>query len=114
MYFAVIDVLRKEGCPVCEGLAVVKEEKEKLVWLCGRDTVNVNPEKPLRITLDRAYELIRRQFKVRVRSPLAVIFNYQDFEISLFNGGRMLIKNVHDEKSALKVYKEVIRKLKAG
>jgi adenylyltransferase/sulfurtransferase len=114
MYFAVIDVLRKEGCPVCEGLAVVKEEKEKLVWLCGRDTVNVNPEKPLRITLDRAYELIRRQFKVRVRSPLAVIFNYQNFEISLFNGGRMLIKNVHDEKSALKVYKEVIRKLKAG
>jgi adenylyltransferase/sulfurtransferase len=114
MYFAVIDVLRKEGCPVCEGLAVVKEEKEKLVWLCGRDTVNVNPEKPLRITLDRAYELIRRQFKVRVRSPLAVIFNYQNFEISLFNGGRMLIKNVHDEKSALEVHKEVMGKLKAG
>jgi adenylyltransferase/sulfurtransferase len=113
MYFAVIDVFKKEGCPVCEGLATAEEKKEKLVWLCGRDTVNVNPEKPLKLTLGEAYESIKRQFKVRVRSQLAVIFNYQDFEISLFHGGRMLIKNVHDEKSALRVYREVLRKLKA-
>jgi adenylyltransferase/sulfurtransferase len=114
MYFAVVDVLKKEGCPVCEGLAAVKERKEKLVWLCGRDTVNVNPEKPLRITLSMAYESIRRQFKVRIRSQFAVVFKYKSFEISLFDGGRMLIRNVHDEESALKVYREVIRKLEAS
>lgn len=114
MYFAVADVFKKEGCPVCEGLAITEGKKEKLVWLCGRDTVNVNPEKPLKLTLGEAYESIRRQFKVRVRSQLAVIFSYRDFEISLFNGGRMLIKNVHDEKSALRIYREVLRKLKAG
>jgi adenylyltransferase/sulfurtransferase len=113
MYFAVVDVFKKEGCSVCEGLTAVDEKEEKLVWLCGRDTVNVNPEKPLKLTLGEAYESIRRQFEVRVRSQLAVIFSYQDFEISLFHGGRMLIKNVHDEKSALRVYREVLEKLKA-
>jgi adenylyltransferase/sulfurtransferase len=114
MYFAVIDVFRKSGCAVCEVSATAEEKEEKLVWLCGRDTVNVNPEKPLKLSLGEAYESIRRQFKVRVRSQLAVMFSYQDFEISLFSGGRMLIKNVHDEKSALRVYREVLRKLKAG
>ncbi len=48
---------------------------------------------------------------MRVKSQLAVIFDYKNFEISLFNGGRMLIKNVKDEKTALKVYREIADKL---
>jgi hypothetical protein len=35
-------------------------------------------------------------------------------EVSLFNGGRMLIKNVPNEKAALKAlnaYREILRKL---
>jgi len=40
-----------------------------------------------------------------------LIFDYKGFEISLFNGGRMLIKNVKDEASALKVYQEIAKKL---
>jgi len=42
------------------------------------------------------------------------VFDYKGFEISLFNGGRMLIKNVEDEKSALRVYSEVRKKLESG
>jgi hypothetical protein len=49
-----------------------------------------------------------------VKSSLAIIFDYKNFEISLFNGGRMLIKNVDDEKSALKVYNEVRRAIEIG
>jgi len=40
-----------------------------------------------------------------------VIFDYKDFEITLFNGGRMLIKNVKNEKMALEVYREIRKRL---
>lgn len=114
MYFATIDVFRRHECPACKGVTSVLEKKEKLVWLCGRDTVNVNPAKTLKLNLNEVYDSIRRQFKIRVKSQLAVMFDYNGFEISLFNGGRMLIKGVSDEKSALRVYKEVLERLEVG
>jgi hypothetical protein len=42
---------------------------------------------------------------------LAVIFDYNDLEVSLFNGGRMLIKNVQNEKAALNAYRKILKKL---
>jgi hypothetical protein len=39
------------------------------------------------------------------------MFNYKDYEVSLFNGGRMLIKGVTDEKTALAVYREILKKI---
>jgi hypothetical protein len=84
---------------------------EKLVWLCGRNTANINPEKPLKLNLNEVYETIRQRFDVRVKSHLAIIFDYKSLEVSLFIGGRMLIKNVTNEKSALKAYREILKKL---
>jgi len=111
MYFTTIDIFKRDNCPACQGIITFPEKKEKLVWLCGRNTVNVNPEKPLKLNLNEVYESIRKRFKVRIKSRLAIIFDYKNFEISLFSGGRMLIKNVNDEKAALKVYKEITKKL---
>jgi len=111
MYFTAIDIFKRENCPACQGTIAFPETKEKLVWLCGRNTVNVNPEKSVKLNLDEVYESVRRHFKVRIKSQLALIFDYKGFEISLFNGGRMLIKNVKDEASALKVYQEIAKKL---
>ncbi len=37
----------------------------------------------------------------------------QKYEVSLFNGGRMLIKGVTDEKNALEVYREILKKLES-
>jgi len=113
MYFTTIDIFKRDGCPACQGV-ITSEMKEKLVWLCGRETVNVNPEKPLKLKLNEVYETVKRHFRVRIKSHLAIIFDYKNFEISLFNGGRMLIKNVKDEKLALEVYREVSKKLGIG
>ncbi|MEM2995822.1 MAG: HesA/MoeB/ThiF family protein [Candidatus Bathyarchaeia archaeon] len=110
MHFATIDIFKKENCPTCQG-TVTTTPQEKLVWLCGRKTVNINPEKPLKINLNELYGKIKQHFKIRIKSQFAVIFNYKNLEISIFKGGRMLIKNVKDEKTALKVYKEIMEKL---
>lgn len=114
MYFAAVDILKREDCPACRGGLGGLKAGERLVWLCGRDTANVNPEKPLKLSLGKAYSSIKKQFKVRLKSHLAVIFDYGSMEVTLFNGGRMIIKNVKSEKAALAAYREVLRKLKMG
>jgi adenylyltransferase/sulfurtransferase len=112
MYFTAIDISKRINCPACQGASTRAELGEKLVWLCGQKTANINPEKPLKLNLNEVYESIKQQFTVRVKSHLAIIFDYGRLEVSLFHGGRMLIKNVTNEETALKAYKEILKKLK--
>ena len=111
MDFTTIDISKSTRCPVCHGDLSGVAGGERLVWLCGRDTANINPEKPLRLNLDEVYPFVNKQFTVRLKSRLALMFNYEEYEVSLFSGGRMLIKGVTDEKTALVVYREILKKL---
>ncbi len=114
MDFTSIDISKSTRCPVCHGGLSSAAGSERLVWLCGRDTANINPEKPLQLNLDEVYPAVNKQFSVRLKSRLALMFNYKGYEVSLFNGGRMLIKNVSSEQEALKAYREIISKLNAS
>ncbi len=116
MYFTTVDIYRKGNCPACQAKKTdaLTSETDKLVWLCGRNTVNVNPDKPMKISFNHICDIVKKNFRVRVTSHLAIVFDYRSFEISLFNGGRMLIKNVKDEETAQEVYGAVRRKLEAG
>jgi molybdopterin/thiamine biosynthesis adenylyltransferase len=111
MYFTTIDIAKRSNCPSCEG-TLSPELRERLVWLCGRDTANINPEKPLSFNLGKVCETVQqRGFHLRVKSHLALMFDYKGLEVSLFNGGRMLIKNVPNENAALKAYREILSDL---
>jgi molybdopterin-synthase adenylyltransferase len=108
MYFTTIDIAKRANCPVCEG-ALPVALRERLVWLCGQNTANVNPEAPLKLNLAQVCETVQKQgLHLRVKSHLAVMFDYKGLEVSLFNGGRMLIKNVPSEAAALKAYREIL------
>lgn len=111
MYFTTIDIYKRENCPACQGTMALEEKRGKLVWLCGHGTVNVNPEKPLKISLNEIYDKAKQHFKIRIKSQLAIIFDYKNCDITLFNSGRMLIKNVDNEEKALKIYREICEKL---
>ena len=113
MDFTSIDISKSTRCPVCHGDLSAVAGGERLVWLCGRDTANINPEEPLRLNLEEVYPVVNKQFSVRLKSRLALMFNYKNYEVSLFNGGRMLIKGVSDEKTALAVYRQVLKKLES-
>jgi len=112
MYFTTVDTSKAANCPACQGTLTSMERRGRLVWLCGQDTANINPEKTLKLNLNEVYETVRQRFTVRLKSHLAIIFDYKDMEVSLFNGGRMLIKNVPNEAAALKAYREILKKLK--
>jgi hypothetical protein len=111
MDFTSIDISKSTRCPVCHGDLVSVAGSERLVWLCGRDTANINPEKPLKLNLEQVYPIVNKQFEVRLKSRLALMFNYKGYEVSLFNGRRMLIKNVASEQEALKTYREILSAL---
>ncbi len=113
MYFTTVDTSKAVNCPACTDKLPRGETREKLVWLCGQNTANINPEKPLKLDLDEVYEKVRQRFKVRLKSHLAIIFDYGDLEVSLFNGGRMLMKNVPNEAAALKAHREILKKIEA-
>jgi adenylyltransferase/sulfurtransferase len=111
MSFTTINIAKRANCPACQGnLKTVVGER--LAWLCGQDTANINPEKPLKLDLAQVSQTIQQQqLAIRVKSSLALMFNYKKLEVSLFANGRMLIKNVKDENQALNAYREITRTL---
>jgi molybdopterin/thiamine biosynthesis adenylyltransferase len=113
--FATVDVSRNADCPACHGEISTILPKGKLVWLCGLNTANINPESPMTVNLNEIYETVQqRRLNVVIKSHMVLVFDFRAFQVSLFNGGRMLIKNVADEKTALKAYREILRVLKLG
>jgi len=115
MYMAKVDIFKNPECPVCGEAKPEKgvEVTEQLVWLCGQNTVNVNPRKPLRLSINDVYNRLSKRFEVLLKSSFIVVFKHNDAEVSLFKGGRALIKNVKSEKDALEVYKSVMKHLEA-
>jgi molybdopterin/thiamine biosynthesis adenylyltransferase len=111
MYFTTIDISKSSTCPVCQSMEDKEIREEKLVWLCGRETANINPKFPLNLDLNELTKLVEKEFSLKLKSHLAIIFNYKDLEVSLFKGGRMLIKNVDSETTALRVYRSILKKL---
>lgn len=111
MYFGAIDIFKRSDCTACQGIGGKGEKKERVAWLCSQDTANVNPQKRWKVSLGELYGEVNKNFKVKLKSSLAIIFNHGTYEISLFAGGRMLIKGVKDEKTALSVYREIAKKL---
>ncbi len=112
--FTTIDISKNTRCPVCHGEIASIAGGERLVWLCGKETANINPEKPLKLNLEEVYPQVNETFHVRLKSKLALMFDYKTYEVSLFKGGRMLIKGVADEKTALTVYREILKKIHVG
>jgi adenylyltransferase/sulfurtransferase len=110
--FRTIDIQTRPSCNVCQ----VKEPapdvgQEKLTWLCGQNMVNVNPATSLKIDLRSVPRKLGKGSKIHLRTPLAVVFEFDGHEVSLFSHGRMLIKGVKSERSALEVYGRVLDRL---
>ena len=83
-----------------------------IVWICGGTTADITPAPQLKISMDQASEKIKKQkIKIRVKAPMLLIFDFMKMEVSLFDGGRMLIKNVTEEKLAPKAYLEILKVL---
>jgi adenylyltransferase/sulfurtransferase len=112
MDFVKFDIFKRPDCPICQGKkAKTPRIKERLTWLCGQKTVNVNPPRPITLELGDIYGGLKSCFKVLLKSSVVIVFEYDGVEVSLFKNGRMLIKNVEDEENALRIYKSIMNYL---
>ncbi|MDR2700649.1 MAG: HesA/MoeB/ThiF family protein [Nitrososphaerota archaeon] len=111
MDFTTINITKNIHCPVCHNKILKNSKKESTVWLCGKDTANINPETSLKLNIEQVYPTINQLFKIQLKSRLALMFNYDNYEISFFNGGRMLIKGVTNKEKALTIYREILKKV---
>jgi adenylyltransferase/sulfurtransferase len=108
--FRTIDLKVRSDCPVCQVKPTqILVSKRRLAWLCGSDTANVNPEVPVMLDLRRLSTDIGKEHTVILTTPMVLVFDYKGHEISLFEKGRMLVKNVHSEEEALKTSREVAK-----
>jgi len=110
MYFTTIEIYKRPDCPACRGESTTQKTREKLVWMCGRNTVNINPEKPI-LNMEKIHAKIKENFKIRLKTSTAIVFTHKNYEITIFNGGRTLIKNVPNEETAIEIYNEIKHKI---
>ncbi len=115
MDFRTIEIHVRRDCRVCQ----LKEPppaigQERLTWLCGRNTVNVNPARPVSIELRSIPRRLGRGTKIHLRTPMAVVFDFDGCEVSLFRHGRMLIKGIESEQKALQLYGRILEKVGAA
>jgi molybdopterin/thiamine biosynthesis adenylyltransferase len=102
--FRTVDLRIRPDCQVCQVKPVrVEAPRRRLAWLCGSNTANVNPEIPLALELQNLSKVIALNHKVILTTPMVLVFDYEGHEISLFEKGRMLIKNVHSEDEASEI-----------
>jgi hypothetical protein len=81
-----------------------------IVWLCGGKTADISPAQPLKFNMNDACDKIKKQhFKIRVKSQMVLMFDYMKLDVSLFDGGRMLIKNVTDKETPVKAYRDILK-----
>ncbi|HKM75462.1 MAG TPA: HesA/MoeB/ThiF family protein [Candidatus Bathyarchaeia archaeon] len=105
--FRIINLAIRPDCS-CQNKTQRKPlQHRKLAWLCGSDTVNVNPQTTQNLNLEEIGTTINAHGKVLLKTPLVIVFDYKGHEISLFRKGRMLIKNVKNEQEGEDIFKSV-------
>jgi len=110
MEFEKIEIFKRQNCRICGEKTVTKiSHPRRLVWLCGGETANVNPDVPTSLNLESTLQELQRGFEILAKSSFVIVFRYGKLEISLFRNGRMLIKGVVTEEEALQTYRELSR-----
>jgi molybdopterin-synthase adenylyltransferase len=101
---------RKKDCPCCERrqYASLEAKTDALtVSLCGRQTIQVKPEKPLLTPLSQIVERLQSLGTVNHNAHL-LRFSTDDVTITLFADGRALIHGTDDEVKARSLYARYI------
>ena len=105
--FRTVELYIRRDCPVCQLRRAPETIEKRVAWLCGSNTINVNPVTPMPVDLNTAAKALLDQHKILLSTPIVLVFDYKGYEVSIFKSGRMLIKNVSEEGEALQIYKEI-------
>ena len=105
--FRTVELYVRRDCPICQIKRAPEAAEKRITWLCGSNTINVNPVESKSVDLSAARELLQKEHRILLATPMVLVVDYKGHEVSIFKRGRMLIKNVTEEPAALQVYKEI-------
>jgi len=107
--FTSIKINVDKNCPVCTlGEYEYLEGREyKTSVLCGRNAIQILPDREVSINLSSLAEKLSKIGKVRL-SKFILHANISGYELSIFKDGRAIIKGTTDEKIAKSLYTRYI------
>ena len=105
--FLVSQVSRREDCEACTDSKKPADTSEGvLTMLCGEKTYNVVPQRPMSFDLWKTSRTLPPENILRSTGSV-LVYRREEFVISLFRTGRMMIGGVNEGKRVLNVAKEV-------
>lgn len=103
-----ISRLRNKTCETCGPKrtypALKSEETTSFAVLCGRDTVQVIPEKGRIVTLKEAEEVAKRLGNPYKKTPYFIEMTSDGYRCIIFANGRLLIHGLKDIQKGRKIY----------
>lgn len=100
-----------ENCPCCQDKNfefLLNNHSQKLITsLCGRNTVQINPNIPQSICLEDYYSKWEKIGTVKL-TPYLLRLDYEDYQLSLFQSGRLLIQGTTDALVAKRLYSTLV------
>lgn len=103
-----ISRLQKSTCPTCgenpSYPALHKENETSFAVLCGRNTVQVIPDRDRSLTLVEVEKVAKRLRKNYKRTPYFVEMMMNDYRCIIFKNGRLLIHGLRDVQEGRKLY----------
>ena len=103
-----VEHLRKPDCPSCGNDAVYpylsRERLTRTSVLCGRDTVQIRPPRPVRRDLAQLAERLRASGGAVESNPYLVVYTHGKHRMVFFQDGRVLIHGTGDPAEAKSLF----------
>lgn len=104
-----ISRLKDEQCLTCGAhpsypALSMQAESERYTLLCGRDAVQITPQRDRRVTFEEAVLLAKRLDAVYKVTPYFAEIKMEEVRLILFANGRLLIHGIHDVEIGRKLY----------
>ncbi|ALP39331.1 thiamine biosynthesis protein ThiF (plasmid) [Paenibacillus sp. IHB B 3084] len=108
-----VDSIKKADCPSCGTHPTYPylsaAHRQKTDVLCGRDTVQIRPAKPIQVNLKETADRLASLGEGRVeQNPFLVSFSQGAHRLVIFADGRALIHGTKDVTEARKIYQRYL------
>jgi adenylyltransferase/sulfurtransferase len=108
--YNIISVRRREDCPTCGkgNYTFLNADKTDMVTtLCGRNAIQITPIEKGKLSFDEISKKLSEVGEVEVTKAL-IKFKVDDYEMSIFKSGRVIIFGTDDKKIARSLYARYI------
>jgi len=108
--FVKTKIERRKDCPLCEGGVFEYLEGKFLssaVALCGRNAVQISPERELAVPIEKMAEKLRKIGEVSYAGYL-LKFKKEEYELVIFPDGRVMVKGTEDISLAKSLYAKYV------